>query len=61
MKEKIRKILKDSIKVKELILKTQVSTIELIAKEITSCLKNGHKVILFGNGGSAADSQHLAA
>ncbi len=61
MKEKIRKILKDSIKVKELILKTQVSTIELIAKEIISCLKNGHKVILFGNGGSAADSQHLAA
>jgi len=28
---------------------------------ITNCIKNGKKVIVFGNGGSAADSQHIAA
>lgn len=29
--------------------------------EITKCLKNEKKIILFGNGGSAADAQHIAA
>ena len=30
-------------------------------KEIIKCLKNGKKVIVFGNGGSAADAQHIVA
>ena len=30
-------------------------------KIITKCLKQGNKVVLFGNGGSAADAQHVAA
>ena len=30
-------------------------------KIIIKCLKKGNKIILFGNGGSAADSQHIAA
>lgn len=30
-------------------------------KIITRCLKQGNKVVLFGNGGSAADAQHVAA
>lgn len=33
----------------------------LTSKIIVKCFRNGGKVILFGNGGSAADSQHLAA
>jgi len=28
---------------------------------ITNCIKNGNKVLLFGNGGSAGDAQHIAA
>lgn len=28
---------------------------------IARCIKNGHKVLLFGNGGSASDAQHIAA
>ena len=28
---------------------------------MSECLKGGHKVLAFGNGGSAADAQHLAA
>jgi D-sedoheptulose 7-phosphate isomerase len=31
------------------------------AEAIIFCLKQGHKVMLFGNGGSAADAQHIAA
>lgn len=37
---------------------------ELIAKTctlISECLLNGNKVLLFGNGGSASDAQHIAA
>ena len=37
------------------------SSIQNAANEITSSLKKGNKVIIFGNGGSAADSQHIAA
>jgi D-sedoheptulose 7-phosphate isomerase len=35
--------------------------VEKSAKQIVESLKNGKKVILFGNGGSAADAQHIAA
>jgi len=35
--------------------------IEAFAKEVIKALKNGNKVLLMGNGGSAADSQHIAA
>ena len=38
-----------------------VSEIERSSSAITKCLKKGNKVILFGNGGSAADAQHIAA
>ena len=30
-------------------------------KIITDCFRNGNKVVIFGNGGSAADAQHFAA
>ncbi|MFC1454918.1 SIS domain-containing protein [Candidatus Undinarchaeota archaeon] len=35
--------------------------IEEISGEILDSLRNGGKIVLFGNGGSAADSQHIAA
>lgn len=38
-----------------------LSTIESIAKACTSSLQAGNKILFMGNGGSAADSQHLAA
>jgi D-sedoheptulose 7-phosphate isomerase len=34
--------------------------IEFISKKIYEAMKNGNKLILFGNGGSAADAQHIA-
>ena len=35
--------------------------IEQAIDEIVDCLKKGNKIIIFGNGGSAADAQHIAA
>lgn len=38
-----------------------LSVIEAIAEQCTQALRNGKKILFAGNGGSAADSQHLAA
>lgn len=51
--------IKESIKVKEKIL-NNLSDIISAAKLIVKCLKQDNKIILFGNGGSAADAQHIA-
>ncbi len=61
MKDKISRDIQESIDVKSRLLKTHIPLIEKAALTVFSCLKNGHKVLFFGNGGSAADSQHLAA
>ena len=36
-------------------------SIEIAAKLCINSLKNGNKILIFGNGGSAADAQHIAA
>ena len=41
--------------------KNLLATLEKITDEIVNCYKNGGKVFFCGNGGSAADAQHLAA
>lgn len=38
-----------------------ISEIEKSINQIIKCLKNGKKVVIFGNGGSAADAQHIVA
>ncbi len=38
-----------------------IGAIEAAASAMTGCFKNGNKVLFCGNGGSAADAQHLAA
>jgi len=40
---------------------TMIDDIENVAKICITALKNGKKIILFGNGGSAGDAQHIAA
>ena len=42
-------------------LTSMSSEIDKTIDKIASCLNNGNKIILFGNGGSAADAQHVAA
>lgn len=56
----IKQSLKESEKIKRDLIK-QAPLISRIATEMISLLKKGGKVIVFGNGGSAADSQHMAA
>lgn len=55
--------IKSSIDVKEKILadKTLISRIDEVSSMLIYALQNGHKVLFCGNGGSAADAQHLAA
>jgi D-sedoheptulose 7-phosphate isomerase len=61
MRERIQDILLESIQVKEELLRTSVGQIKDIAELMIECLRKNGKVILFGNGGSASDSQHIAA
>lgn len=61
MREKIKDLLLESIQVKEELLRAEVSKIREIAEVVVDCLKKNGKVLLFGNGGSASDSQHIAA
>jgi D-sedoheptulose 7-phosphate isomerase len=61
MRDKIKDLLLESIQVKEDLLHTRIDEIMAIANAVIDCLKKGGKVILFGNGGSASDSQHIAA
>ncbi len=63
MKEKIKQIITASIAVKQQLLSDEIiqqSLADAIAV-ITIAFKNGNKVLFCGNGGSAADAQHLAA
>jgi len=59
--KKIENLLNDSISVKKDIINNQISTIEKISQIILNAFKKGNKLLIFGNGGSAADSQHIAA
>lgn len=61
MRDRIKDILLESIQVKEELMRAKIKEIMEIANLITDALKKNGKVILFGNGGSAADSQHIAA
>jgi len=58
----IGELIKESINVKEELRKqvSELRKIEKVSSAIVEALKNGHKVVLFGNGGSAADAQHIA-
>ncbi|MDO8734400.1 MAG: D-sedoheptulose 7-phosphate isomerase [Elusimicrobiota bacterium] len=59
MKQKILQIIDDSIAVKEK-SKSLSGIVEKITLAIIKCYRSGGKVVIFGNGGSAADAQHIA-
>ncbi len=61
MKSLIKKDLLESIALTNFAIKNQIKTVEEIVEVLVDCLESGNKVILFGNGGSAADAQHIAA
>jgi D-sedoheptulose 7-phosphate isomerase len=57
----IRYSIRESIEVKAQLLEQHVSIIAHLAGILTNALRAGRKLVLFGNGGSAADAQHVAA
>jgi len=63
MKDKIKSIISASIDVKKKVLADEelIKRIEEVAFGIAGAFKNGNRLYLCGNGGSAADAQHLAA
>jgi D-sedoheptulose 7-phosphate isomerase len=60
--DRVEKLFVDSIQVKESIIKKKLfSSIAEMGEEASDSIANGNKIMLCGNGGSAADAQHLAA
>ena len=59
--ETITASIEESIRVKQAVLDRLVPDICRAADWIGECLRNGNKILLAGNGGSAADAQHVAA
>ena len=60
MSGEIAKRLEQSILIKQAVAKSKIHEIEDMAKLIIAAYRAGGKVVLFGNGGSAADAQHIA-
>jgi D-sedoheptulose 7-phosphate isomerase len=61
MKNIILNSLNESIKVKERFIKGNVAELILIAEKIATAFTNDRKLMICGNGGSAAEAQHIAA
>jgi D-sedoheptulose 7-phosphate isomerase len=63
MSEKIKQIISASIDVKQQIVQDPalIAAVQACADLITAAFKNGRRIYFCGNGGSAADAQHLAA
>lgn len=61
--ENVKKIIRASIETKQQVLQDEelLKTICDVVNVVTDAFRNGHRVYFCGNGGSAADAQHLAA
>ena len=57
----VQKDIVESIELKKRVLEALPSKIQSIGEQLQSVLHNGNKILIAGNGGSAADSQHFAA
>lgn len=61
MIEAIRKAVAESLELKRNFFQQNEQLIASVAREMRAALERGRKILLFGNGGSAADAQHIAA
>jgi len=61
LKKIVLNILEASIAIKRDCIENNIDNIIRAADMLASCITTGNKVLIFGNGGSAADAQHLAA
>jgi D-sedoheptulose 7-phosphate isomerase len=61
MRESIIEYFQESIRVKQVFLRDNLDTLTLAIEALVAAFRRGNKLLLFGNGGSAADAQHIAA
>ncbi len=61
MESMIRHMVEESILAKQKFFDQNIQAIIQAVELLTHALKSGNKILLFGNGGSAADCQHIAA
>lgn len=61
MKDHAIKAFDESAEVKRQFVRAHADRIVQVAKLMATAFRDGHKVLLFGNGGSATDAAHLAA
>ena len=61
MIERIHRIARESIEAKKTFFDSHAEAVARAAELIITSIKAGGKVLIFGNGGSAADAQHIAA
>jgi D-sedoheptulose 7-phosphate isomerase len=61
MKDIVIQAFEESIQVKQAFLRDNLDALILAIDAIVAALKRGNKLLVFGNGGSAADAQHIAA
>jgi len=61
MKDIVLRALEESIRVKERFVKENMDGLLTAAQRLATYFAAGHKLLIFGNGGSAADAQHIAA
>lgn len=61
MKEKIIQAFRESAEVKVHFIQMNSEALGQMVKMVVEAFKSGNKILLFGNGGSAADAQHIAA
>jgi D-sedoheptulose 7-phosphate isomerase len=61
MEDHIIKTFKESSRVKDIFINENLNKLVNVIETFTAALKAGNKILIFGNGGSAADAQHIAA
>jgi D-sedoheptulose 7-phosphate isomerase len=59
--DEIRALFAESARVQQTFLAEEVAALERAVDTVAKALGSGNKLLLFGNGGSAADAQHIAA
>jgi len=61
MKQAIELAFEESVRVKQAFLRDNLDVLVRVIDAVAAALQRGNKLLIFGNGGSAADAQHIAA
>jgi D-sedoheptulose 7-phosphate isomerase len=61
MKQAIESAFEESVRVKRAFLRDNLDMLVRVIDAVAAALQRGNKLLIFGNGGSAADAQHIAA